>query len=49
MVADALSTAALAMGRADGETFLERHEARALLVTTALACSHTRAWAPAVT
>jgi thiamine biosynthesis lipoprotein len=36
MVADALATAAFALGAADGLAFLERHGVRALLVTPSL-------------
>jgi thiamine biosynthesis lipoprotein ApbE len=36
MVADALATAAFALGAADGVEFLERHGVRGLLVTPSL-------------
>ena len=44
MVADALSTAALALGLSAGATFLESHNAGALFVTAGLECTRTRAW-----
>ena len=44
MVADALATAAFALGPTAGLTFLERHDVEALLVTPSLERFTTRGW-----
>jgi FAD:protein FMN transferase len=42
MVADALATAAFALGRDDGLRLLERHDVQGLFITTGLECLRTR-------